>query len=82
MNQHATTEELLEVVFSVVPSENVATQRRGKLVSASTNPDTTIEELWFLFVRAEGLKAGRSLEFSSVGREQPFREDLNTEAEE
>jgi hypothetical protein len=36
-NQQATTEELLEAVFSVVRAMTVATQRRGKHVSTATN---------------------------------------------
>jgi hypothetical protein len=35
MNQHATTDELLEEVFSVARAVSVATQRRGKHVSAA-----------------------------------------------
>jgi hypothetical protein len=34
-NQHATTDELLEAVFSVVSVAAVATQRRGKCISAA-----------------------------------------------
>jgi hypothetical protein len=44
-NQQATTEELLEAVFSVVRATAIATQRSGKLVSVATNPDATLEEL-------------------------------------
>jgi hypothetical protein len=36
-NQHATTEELLEAVFSVDRAAAVAAQRRGKHVSATTD---------------------------------------------
>jgi hypothetical protein len=54
-NQHATTEELLEEVFSVESAEAIAMQRRRKHVSVATNQDTTIEELCFLLVHAEGL---------------------------
>jgi hypothetical protein len=53
MNQHATTEEFLEALFSAVRAANFATQRSGKHISAATNPDTTIEDLCFLLVRAE-----------------------------
>jgi hypothetical protein len=51
-DQHATTEELFETVFSAVRANAVATQRCGKRVSAVTNPDT-VEELYFLLVRAD-----------------------------
>jgi hypothetical protein len=44
MNQHA-TEELLEALFSMVRAAAIATQRRGKHISAATYPDTTIEGL-------------------------------------
>jgi hypothetical protein len=39
-NQHTTTEELLEVVFSVVCTVTIAIQQQGKHAS------TTIEELF------------------------------------
>jgi hypothetical protein len=35
-NEHATTEELLEAVFSVIRNVAVALQKRGKHVSAAT----------------------------------------------
>jgi hypothetical protein len=41
-NQHATTEELLEMLFSVARTMSTATQQHGKHTSA------TIEELCFL----------------------------------
>jgi hypothetical protein len=47
-NHHATTEELLETVFSVIRAAAVATQPRGKHIYAATNPDKTIEELCLL----------------------------------
>jgi hypothetical protein len=37
------------------PAVAVATQRRGKLISATTNPDITTEELCFYVVRSEML---------------------------
>jgi hypothetical protein len=40
-------------LFSVVCPGAVATQQRGKHISAATNPDTVIEELCFLLVRVE-----------------------------
>jgi alkylhydroperoxidase/carboxymuconolactone decarboxylase family protein YurZ len=46
INQHTTTEELLEVVFSVVCAMAVATQQHIKHTSAATNPDVTMEELF------------------------------------
>jgi hypothetical protein len=55
MNLHTTTEELLEVVFSVVHTEAVPMRWRGKYVSVETNPNTTIEELCFLWICADGL---------------------------
>jgi hypothetical protein len=42
MNQHATTEELLEAVFSVVRAATIGMQWHGKHAS------TTTEELCFL----------------------------------
>jgi hypothetical protein len=36
MNQHATTDELLEVVFSVVRTTVVAVQQNDKHISAAT----------------------------------------------
>jgi hypothetical protein len=54
-NQHTTREKLLEAVFSVICAMAVAMQQRGKHISVATNPDTTIEELCFLLVRAEEL---------------------------
>jgi hypothetical protein len=44
MNQQATAEELLEVVFSMDGAAAVATQRRGKHVSAAMNQHSTIEQ--------------------------------------
>jgi hypothetical protein len=38
------------------PREAVATQRRGKHISAATMPDATVEELCFLLLRAEKLQ--------------------------
>jgi hypothetical protein len=42
-------------VLSVVRVAAVATRRHGKHISAAKNPDTTIEELYFLLVSAESL---------------------------
>jgi hypothetical protein len=53
-NQHATTQKLLDTVFSVVRAAAVTTRRRGKHISAASNSRTAIEELRFL-VRAKGL---------------------------
>jgi hypothetical protein len=57
-NQHATAEEMLEVVFSVVGAATVATQWRGKHAS-------TTEELCFLRGPCRRVINGTSLEFSS-----------------
>jgi hypothetical protein len=40
-------------MFSVVRAAAVATQLLGKHNSAATNPDTTIENLFFLLVGTE-----------------------------
>jgi hypothetical protein len=45
MNQHATAEELLEAVFSVVRKSAVVTQWRGKHISAAMNQHSATEEL-------------------------------------
>jgi hypothetical protein len=42
-NQHATTEEWLEAVFSVIRAMAIAMQWLGKHISVATNPDTTME---------------------------------------
>jgi hypothetical protein len=57
MNQHATTEEPPEAVFSVVRDTAVAIQRRSKHVSAAMNQHSTIEELLenvFYVIRIKG----------------------------
>jgi hypothetical protein len=48
-NQHATTEELLEVVFSVVYTAAVAMQRHGKPVNAAMNHSAIGELLEIVF---------------------------------
>jgi hypothetical protein len=45
MNQHATTEELFEAVFSVVCTAAAVMQQCGKHVSAAMNQHSTIKEL-------------------------------------
>jgi alkylhydroperoxidase/carboxymuconolactone decarboxylase family protein YurZ len=45
MNQYVTTEELLEVVFSVIHAKDVAMQQRTKHISAAMNQHSTIEEM-------------------------------------
>jgi hypothetical protein len=42
-NKHATTDELLEAVFSVAHAADIATQRHGKHVSAAMNQHSTTE---------------------------------------
>jgi hypothetical protein len=74
--QHATTEELLETVFSVVRAAAVATQRRGKHISAATNPDAVTEELCCLDPCREVI--WRTTE--ETGWEPPFKEDFSLEA--
>jgi hypothetical protein len=44
-NQYATTEELLEAVFSVICTAATAMQQHGKHVSAAMNQHSTIKEL-------------------------------------
>jgi hypothetical protein len=44
-NQHATTEELLEEMFSLVCAGTIARQQHGKHISAAVNQHPTIEEL-------------------------------------
>jgi hypothetical protein len=58
-NQHATAEELLEAVFSVVGAANVATQWRSRHAS------TSIEELCFLRGPCRRVINATSLELSS-----------------
>jgi hypothetical protein len=55
MKQHATTEELLGAVFSVVPAMTVATQWRSKHASAATVELHQQKSSVFYMVRAEGL---------------------------
>jgi hypothetical protein len=48
-------------MFSVVCAEAVATQRRGKRISAATSPSTTMEELCFLCDRClDAISKGQS----------------------
>jgi hypothetical protein len=54
-NQYATTEELLEAVFSVVRITAVATLRRGKHVSATTVELQHQKSCVFYMVCAKGL---------------------------
>jgi hypothetical protein len=53
--QHATIEELLEAVFSVVRSANVSTQRRGKHASEATVDLQQQKSCVSYVARAEGL---------------------------
>jgi hypothetical protein len=57
-NKHATTEELLEAVFSVTRAEATVTQRRGKHISAATLKTTTVEDLCFLRGPRQGVING------------------------
>jgi alkylhydroperoxidase/carboxymuconolactone decarboxylase family protein YurZ len=57
-NQHATTEELLEAVFSVVCATAIAIQHRGKHISAAMNPDRTMEELLEAVSSARSMRRG------------------------
>jgi hypothetical protein len=66
MNQHATTEELLKMLFSVVRAAAVATQLRGKHVSPAMNQRSTIEERCFLRGPYQGVINRTSIELSSV----------------
>jgi hypothetical protein len=58
MNQHATTEELLEAVFSVVMAMTVAMQLRSKHASAATVELQQQKSCVFYMVQAEGLSMG------------------------
>jgi hypothetical protein len=44
-NQHVTTEEQLEVVFSAVCAAAIATQWHSKHMSSATNQHSAIEEM-------------------------------------
>jgi alkylhydroperoxidase/carboxymuconolactone decarboxylase family protein YurZ len=57
-NQHATTEELLEAVFSVVCVAAIAIHHHGKHVSAAMNPDGTMEELLDALFSARSVRKG------------------------
>jgi hypothetical protein len=70
-NQLATTDELFEVVFSVVRAATVATQQIGKQAS------TTKEELCFLSVPCRRVFNGSRLELNSVGIYVPHGKDVS-----
>jgi hypothetical protein len=65
-NQHATTEELLEAVFSVVRSAAVATQRRSKHVFSAT---VELQQRCFLRSSCQGGINGTNLEAGIVAHQ-------------
>jgi hypothetical protein len=58
MNQHATTDESFEAVFSVVRAMDIATQWCAKHVSAPMNRHATTEELLEMVFSTQSVPRG------------------------